>query len=495
MTKIKYTYINLLFVILVTCTGCNKWLDVKPQDGLIKQDFFKTKEHVEGAVIGAYIAASENSVVNQLFRFGEIRADMIALAPAPSSPSFDETQVVQGNILPVNSVADWSNIYRVINYCNLVIDNAPKARESDPTFTPEALNNRLAEMRTLRALLYFYLVRTFRDVPLQLEGVSEDTQIVSLPKSTSQQVLAQIVDDLNFAAENAVEVYVNDVQTKGRVTRYAVNALQADVYLWMNKFAEANAACDKIINSSRYGLVEGIKGEFFEKLYYQGNSAESIFEFQYSTEKPNQFINMFLTPKVFIANGGTLESLFPKDEDLPNAKDLRADSVSYNAADYTIYKYVWTGNGFRPTAESTAHFILYRYADVLLMKAEALAYLGEGEKAIDLINDVRERAKALDITKENVSVSIPSEIENYILKERAREFAFEGKRWFDLLRIARRNNYAKKELIVDAASLNTLPTLQQSYRIKLLDTNSHFLPVPFRDIQANKNLVQNPFYK
>jgi hypothetical protein len=345
-------------------------------------------------------------------------------------------------------------------------------------------------------MLYFYLVRSFGDVPLQLEGVQEDTQIVSLPKSPQAVILAQIVSDLTLAEETAVVSYGNTTADKGRITKWTVLALMADVYLWMDKFTEANEACDKIMDSNRFGLVEGAEATFFNNLYFQGNSAESLFEFQYSSNYLNSFYNLFVLQRSFVANAETMDAVFPKDMQNLTLKDLRSEGVSYNPVDYTIWKYIGTNaTTSRDAASSFAHFPIYRFADVLLMKAEALVYLGKGTDALTFINMVRDRAKALEVTKQNVDTNSPSSMMEYILQERAREFAFEGKRWFDVHRYAKRENYANKSYLINVATANAPSNLVQSLRVKLQDVNSYYLPVPFSDMQANKNLVQNPFYK
>ncbi|MFD2164409.1 RagB/SusD family nutrient uptake outer membrane protein [Paradesertivirga mongoliensis] len=492
-------YRILLALIVVSSASCQKWLDVKPQDGLIKQEFWKTKEQLQSAVTGTYISLVDNNIVSQLFRWGELRADLVMVAQVPGKPSNDEIQLGNGNLLPTNSIADWSGIYRVINNCNQVIDNAAGVSQNDPTVSMKEVNESVAEVKAIRALLYFYLLRSYRDVPLQLQGVSEDTQVMSLPKSGPDEVAAQILEDLKFAEEHAVETFVaNPSFDKGRITKFAVFAIQADVYLWLDRYEEALQACNKVIESGRFRLVPGDGATFFNDLYFEGNSDETIFAFQYTVERPNPFYSMFqAAAKPLTASTAALDEIFKKDINDPEAKDLRAEGVSFHATDLSIWKY--TGKNDKDPREanqSIAKYNIYRYADVLLMKAEALAYIpGNGQAVMDLIDQVRDRARALDVTKQDPDLNNSSSLAQYVFDERGREFAFEGKRWFDLLRFAKRNDYENLDLLIARATLNVPSNLSQSVAIKLSDTNSHYLPVPFRDMQANKNLVQNPFYK
>jgi hypothetical protein len=138
---------------------------------------------------------------------------------------------------------------------------------------------------------------------------------------------------------------------------------------------------------------------------------------------------------------------------------------------------------------------MYRYADVLLMKAEAQNQLGNGQEALDIINLIRARARALVATAQNPAVNDKAGVAEYILKERSREFAFEGKRWFDLLRNAKRNNYQRLDLLLDVVAITVPPNRQQSAIAKFRDKNCHYLPIYSYELTTNKALVQNPFYK
>ena len=129
------------------------------------------------------------------------------------------------------------------------------------------------------------------------------------------------------------------------------------------------------------------------------------------------------------------------------------------------------------------------------MKAEALAELGQGPDAITIINDIRTKRNAIAVTAQNVNPTIKSDVIDYILAERSREFAFEGKRWFDVLRNAKRNNYERIELLINMALSSAPANQQQSIAAKLRDPNSHYLPINDYEMYTNKALIQNPFYK
>ena len=272
-------YIAIFLLTFTSLTSCNKYLELKPQDGLIRQEYWKTKEQVQAAVLGCYGAllaspTGSRSLTETLFLWGELRADM--LAPGNGITS-DETDVMNVNTLATNSVTNWASVYQVINYCNTVIDFAPGVLANDNTFTKQQLNQYLAEVRALRAMLYFTLVKTFRDVPIKTKSTSSDQDLLLLPKTSGDSVLQLVLSDLKYADSNVVFTYGNTVTDKGRINKYSVKALLADVYLWMDNYTECEKACNYIIDSRKFGLLFGTNIAIYDNLYYKGNSAEGIF--------------------------------------------------------------------------------------------------------------------------------------------------------------------------------------------------------------------------
>lgn len=496
---LKKTSIHVIFLAaLLAGSSCKKWLNLEPQDGITSQEFWKTKEQVQAAVIGVYSSllgsAGGKPLTETFFLWGELRADMLA---ATTLATNEEVDIMNANILSTNSITNWRNLYQTINYCNTVIAFAPGVLQQDNTFSQEALNRYLAEVRTIRALLYFYLVRSFGDVPLKLSATSSDQELEQLPKSSQQEVLDQIIDDLKTAEADAVISHGNTDTDKGRITKYSVYALQADVYLWMEKYAECIAACDKIMNAGRFGLVdETTSSVYFSTLYANGNSNESIFEIQFNPQKLNSFYPMFMSNRRFLSNPLVMEELYTVDYLIAENKDFRGDGAAVRTTDGAIWKYMgWNNINLRSANESYANWIVYRFADILLMKAEALNQLDRGSEALDLVRIIRNRARALIATEENPDPTDKRAIADYILEERAREFAYEGKRWYDLLRNAKRNNYERLDLLLSLVSITVSPDRQQSAIAKYKDRNSHYFPIYFYELTTGKQLEQNLFYK
>ncbi|MCK5465549.1 MAG: RagB/SusD family nutrient uptake outer membrane protein, partial [Bacteroidales bacterium] len=169
---------------------------------------------------------------------------------------------------------------------------------------------------------------------------------------------------------------------------------------------------------------------------------------------------------------------------------------------YVLWKYVGTegtpsgisgaaSQGYRiGNKESDANWIVYRYPDIILMKAEALVQQGNFEQAIKLVNLIKARALLEPLS----GISNKNSLEDIILEERAKEFCGEGKRWFDLIRFGRRNNFERMDRLIEILSDNKSYEEAEIIRSKYSNPNSWFLPIYQDEIDQNNKLVQNPYY-
>ena len=485
------TYFTILF------SACDNWLTLEPQDEITGNEYWKTKEQVNAELVGCYSSLLQNpsgssrTLPEYLFLWGELRGDLISYN---SGVKFDEYSVMNGIISQDQSLCNWNDVYRTINYCNTLIAKAPDVLKTDHTFTETQLNQYISEALTIRSLMYFYLVRVFSDVPLKLDATLSDGDNFQIPKSNTSLVLNQIVSDLATAEKNAVTTYGTDKLDKGRVTKYTINAIQADVYLWREQYDSCIIACDKIINSGQFGLVTE-----YRSLFTQGQTGESIFELEFDPQALNPFYTMFSTSKGrrFLAAQRVVDDIYMVDENNPEVNyDRRGNNASIKYSNLSIWKYLGLNSSTgRTEEESYAPWILYRYADVLLMKAEACAQIGRGQETKDLIERVRERAHAIDATAQDPAPDDVDGLTDYVLAERAREFSFEGKRWFDLLRNAKREHYRRIGLLTDLVIKVAPDVRMQTMLNNIQDTLSHYLPIYYYELETNKKLEQNPFYK
>ncbi|HPR30764.1 MAG TPA: RagB/SusD family nutrient uptake outer membrane protein [Prolixibacteraceae bacterium] len=506
LTKIQLGFVAL--ILFFATSSCNDWLYLKPEDGVLVDEFWQSQADLEAGLMGCYASMLGNnvggsmSVSELMLLWGEIRGDMLTYYNEQVN---DYMLVWQGDIKPYNSFCKWSSFYRTINYCNTVLEKGGPILSLDPSFTEDEWNQYRAEALAIRALMYFYLTRVFDEVPLVLDATTNDLQVITQPKASRETIWAQIEADLAEAEKYICFTYNAAPEVdKGRITKHTVWALQADFYLWTEEYAKSESACDKVIQSGKFWLVDG-NMEWITNLYVLGNSPEGIFELQFDVDILNPYFNLFYTNANYRAHPDVMEYFWPTDPYLVDADsaDIRSDRGSYRSGmNYAIWKYIGRSRTeLKSPSEAYSNFIVYRYADILLMKAEAIAAGLEsddpvrGSEALALIQQVRRRAKASVLTDEGEETSKEALL-MYVLKERAREFAFEGKRWFDILRYAKRDNYKRIQTLKNMYQLCAPSTKLLSIQSKLNDPNSHYLPIPQSDIDAsNEQLVQNPFYE
>lgn len=484
--KIKYFLLTLM---LIMQFSCNNWMELIPPEGLIKEEFWKSKEDVEAVLMAAYESLSVMD--RSLFLYGELRGDLLK---GGLTQSTDEQNIMENNIYPDNSFCNWANFYKVINYCNEVIKNAPLVQKIDNTFNDFHKQGYMAEAYFIRSLCYFYLVRIYHEVPLMLDPTDSDNTDVYLPKSSEEVVLNQIVKDLNENRAYAPSgSFITVAANKGRASKSAYDALLADIALWRFKYEEVLSHVEKIEAVEDLLLVPGTK--WFE-IFYPGNSLESIFEFQFdgNLDQPNGTFDLTQQNSLQYSSSQKAIEMFAYEftNELVRGEDVSIAKISEN--NFIIWKYVGQapdGKSVRSgTDRYSCNWIVYRLADVLLMKAEALSQMGRYSEALQIVNEIKERA---NVATRNIAFNAVA-FEDAILEERALEFAYEGKRWFDLMRMGRRNNYARKNKLIEVMVSNASSTQKRVLAAKLTNPFGWYMPIYYTEIERNLKLVQNPYY-
>lgn len=487
INKVKYFFITALVFLSFSCSD---WLELYPPSGLIRDEFWQKKEDVETVLMASYRTFA--NMDNRLFIYGEIRADMLEGDVAQSN---EEELLMESNIFPENGYNNWSDFYKVINYANEVIKNAPLVQEIDNTFTDFQMKSLMAEAYFIRSLSYFYLVRLFRDVPLVLEPTETDDAEIYVTQSTEEVVLNQIVADLEanrtFAPSGGFSTIA---ENKGRASKAAYDALLADIALWQYNYQAVVEHVQRIESSDDIVLMPGSR--WFE-IFYPGNSLESIFEFQFDGSLNQNNGTFGLTNRTSYRYDPSQKAIELFAFEYGSNELVRGEDVTIvkNAEDdFSIWKYVGRspdGQSLRSgTDQNSCNWIVYRFADAYLMKAEALSQLGSYQQAADILNEIRERAGLQPVAIANSAVAF----EDAILEERARELAYEGKRWFDLLRMGRRNNYERKGKLVEIIINNVPSTQKRILSAKLNNPLGWYFPIYQNEMERNRNLVQNPFY-
>jgi tetratricopeptide (TPR) repeat protein len=500
----------LICLLATFLAGCSDWLQLEPESQLTREEFWQSGDDVEAVVAGIY--KEMTGLVEELFKWGDLRGDLFVPG---QNISPDDRRVMDGFIYPENGLNRWEQLYRAINFANTVLKFSPLVVERDQTFDENESRALEAEALYLRSLCYFYLVRIFRDVPLVLEASENDVQDYYPAVSSEQEIFLQITDDLKISVENLPTSYARLEYDKGRATKGAAYALLGDIYLYFEKYQACIDACDQVINSGLYGLVDG---EDWFMNFFPGNSNESIFEIQFDKDlnQTNQLYRMFAPTFAGTYPDGNDEfrvsPFFIKEFEI-DISDRRGGNRTYYSysgggwfsieTTYVLWKYVGTegapstttgaaATGYRlGNKESDANWIICRYPDILLMKAEALVQQGNFEQALELINMVRARALLEPLT----GITNKNMLEDIILEERAKEFCGEGKRWFDLVRFGRRNDFERMDRFIEILAAHKSYEEAEIIRSKYSNPDSWFLPIHQDEIDQNNKLVQNPYYE
>jgi hypothetical protein len=484
--------VGLALALLAVAPACTDLLTEQPKDRISTDAFFQTANDAKAAIAATYRPLSTGSLWGTNLQWAlNAATDESRVGPEEENPNIVAlTQLSWTTTNPYIAGSNaaggaWGGLYQMITRANLVL-----ARVPDITMDDTQKNQILAEAKFLRALGYFYLVRLYGDVPLVL---TPEDQAALGPRTPSADVFAQIVKDATEA--EAVLPATWGSADKGRATKGSAEALLAEQYIWRKQWASAATAAKKIIDSGNYGLQANYINAF---LPGSQNRNEEVFAAQSSsaTGAPAIDIAAWEYPRNMNPNSnggwGTWQPLATFISGYP-AGDYRQEVSFFTSGldpsgkTVTFLPHVYK---FRPTArpgQQDVNWPIYRYADVLLMYAEALNEQGQTAAAIPYVNMIRARARngtgsEARTAPADLSAALDQAATRAaIFDERKWELAFEGKRWFDLVR---------QGFPAFQAAESTDPTVIAG-NIKI---ERMLWPVPQAQIDLNKQLTQNPGY-
>ena len=607
MKKINNIFKASLLTVALGCgtvlTSCTDFLTIYPTNSVIHENYWQTAEDVNGMLATCYQRLQSTSAIERMIIWGDLRGDQIAVR---NNSTNTYKYIVEANLQDNNSYCTWSEFYQAINDANMVLEFAPEVVERDPDFTEGDLDIVLGEMYAIRALSHFYLLRTFRCIPLAYKASVNDGELIDYPQVHPMVALDSIMNDLNRAEglvmrsggfPNSSALY-----NYGRVTRNAVRAMKADVNLWQAAFAsyyaangfeeklamkdsaelvldctvpvntpeyyyrQAIAECDAVLNDLHTRMTEMYEGNpALGKVDLENNQAdiarkasaaynkifgelkdvtslashgEVIFELVFDgTENSsngnrgvsglygihkNDGQGVLCVAKPWIAGAKTNTEMIYHEMDFRAYSNTATaelgssstDNSSPASSEVGIAKYSSASSpgsnrgGYREAGKTfDANWIIYRQTDIMLMKAEALVQLISTEtpaadtedmeilsQAFDLVKAVNDRSLMSEddeLAKE--SFSTKTAIGELVLNERARELAFEGKRWYDLVRLALRTNTTNEVSTLVSAKIEGGGA--SAVKKKLSTMNSLFFPIAKSELNVNPLLGQNPVYK
>ena len=574
----KLGYRSLVGLMGLTMTGCTDFLEIEPQNEIIMEKFWTDKNDVHSIITGCYSAFQSEANVKRMMIWGEFRSDNIYIGDNINNDG-DLQKVILENIDAKNGYINWDGFYDVINRCNTVIRFAPGVAAKDPAYTQSELKADIAEVTGLRSLAYFYLIRTFRDVPYSSEAFIDDSQKMDLPATPFETVLDSLISSLEAVVGDAVQYYPDDtpIYQTGRITQDAIYAMLCEMYLWKQDYDNCIRYADIVINSKKkiaednrkqssnyastggadpYELTNGYPlvpsqltgknfGNAYETIFGSDNNArrnaqEIIFQLvfddkpQTSGKTANSAVNTFygnasariglVAPPNFMLEERDAE---PSNRVVFAASNKKMDARLYenfSTDDKNIHKYTTddiTIEALSSTpkarysskytqGQNGSNWVIYRLSDIMLLKAEALSQkLLEGsteevvehnksilDEAFTLVNAVNKRSLCYPLSELKDTLvrdeyKDKTAMDKLVYQERQRELMFEGKRWYDLVRISRRTGNTSD---LSVAALRKVQTSSALIQNKLSKMDAIYWPYNNEEVKVNKNLIQNPAF-
>ena len=481
----KYRKVCLVFLLSIFFVACNEeYLEVSDPNNLTPDTFWKTEQDAIKAITGTY-ALFQYQVWGGVWGFYEVhfmnhecRSDLIHLYDMWSP--FGGMSTYEPSLTSYVLADYWSFSYQGLYAANQVIENVPDMGLSNGA-------EFVAEAKFLRAYAHYRLLTSFGNI-IMVTSTPQSSADYYREQSSQAEVLAQIEKDLLEAKSGLPASW--DSKWLGRATKGAASTLLAKTYLWQSKYSEAATELQEVVNSGNYALVDD-----FSSLFDGSNehSSESIFELNFTMNDdggrieraalsgmqewkmatPNEYMRgLFLNDKK--ADG----ELSPRVLQTIKFTDLATDELGdigwtkYNKWDTE------TNNGY-PGWQSGANFIIFRYADVLLLLSECLNELGSTTEAEVYLNQVRTRAQV-----PSVNGLTQEEFREHVRHvERPLELISECERYYDLLRWYKDGDL--KSVLVDHGR-----EAGESFD----NQNDLYYPIPASEVTANPLLNQNPGY-
>ncbi|WKN44700.1 RagB/SusD family nutrient uptake outer membrane protein [Tunicatimonas pelagia] len=480
----KTHYIHTLTLILILLLGVNACniLEEDPEHLLVTDNFYQSEGDAVAAVNTIYNRMYTRMYERSMQLMVDLPTDDYKNGQGMNNPFLIDLEFLRITTENQFVAQIWQDHYDGINRANTLINRAP-----DIDMDEELKNRLIAEARFLRGLFYFNLVRFYGDVPIILED-TQSLDNLNVTRDPADQVYQQLISDLMFATDNLPISYL-DNQT-GRATQGAAKALLGKVYLTQQDWANAGQTLGEIVNNEAaygYGLHENFADNWNP---ITENGMEAIFSAQFMQDPGNGNILMRSTvPRSRVPGLVGWEADIPTQEvyDLFEEEDERRAVTFYTSyeQDGEMYEFPWPlfYKYFDPsqanaTNQSNANIHILRYADVLLMYAEALNEQGgPTPEAYEAINRVRRRAH--NDTDHNLTGLSQADFRDAVYLERRLELVMETHRWFDLVRTGRFVEVMQNHDENGGTSV-------QAYNV--------LMPIPQREIDTNPNLTQNTGY-
>ena len=514
---------NILFlsgsftVLFLLFASCEKMLEL-PNDSLLPEDKAYVDEFsARSSVMGVYALLQD--VAQQLIILGELQGDLLTVTENADN---DLRQLNEHRADATNIYVDPRGFFKVIVNCNEVLHKIARARENDENISALELATYMAELKLIRAWVYFKMVQLYGQVPYFEEPLSDYNESLGLAsKLDSLQTEDYILDTLLAQIVGVDTFELNMLEESPffalRFTKFTNWALQGDIHLWRNNYGQAQLIYDRVADiMASEGFAGTTRLPYINAWDFQEVNWKDIFQFNYSSG-PFETMAILVIPfsklynqqhslqRLFIYGEGGEYLLRPTDYilntyqaqqviryeiqpqprgtpgDLNRGKEVTYDSIDGHPV---VFKY----SLFREPFDNDAGILIYRTADFHLKTCEVYARLRKTKDALAHLNEgnlyksawgtgTRTRANLTSVSVEDLRFVEP--VEDLIVEERAMELAFEGHRWFDLMRIARHRE--DPAYLADKVSAKfSDEQKREQVRNRLMDMNNWYLPLKLK---------------
>ncbi|TYR37323.1 RagB/SusD family nutrient uptake outer membrane protein [Sphingobacterium phlebotomi] len=495
--KMKPIKLMITAALLSICIiSCSDFFEVTPESSIQEDDFYKTEADLNASAIGMYESLAKEA--HKFLLWGDARADLVTTGQLEPDPYINE--FVVNNVSTNNPYTSYAGIYRTIARCNRQMEKVYDVHKLDKNITDRDAGAFYAEALLLRAICYYQLVRTFDEFPLITSDYAEQIRYVNavgdtITESTLSLTPGQIESILSMPADKQ-EVWTlifSDAQTAlgllpinyrwnggaslsskeryGRVSQVLAALFAGEIALWLGDYQSASSFCDLPIRNTAYSL--GVSGTWMNQFTSTSAANHSMFLLGYEynqgfeTNRLQEFTSSARSDggKYYLKPATAIVDALYTDNYSDTDADIR-EQFSYKVldGDTVIWKYIGLDNvsSRRPPYQSNASWPVLRSADAYLIKALADLRLNNYSSAFNFVNQVREARGLVKLDNLTFPYTDKELMEDMIFAERAREFAFEGRRWYDLmLRSQMNGRNMLADVVAEKYSLEERATIKE----------------------------------
>ncbi|SFC66854.1 Starch-binding associating with outer membrane [Zunongwangia mangrovi] len=453
--KIRKKYIYIV-VALILFTSCEDFLEKEPFHQPVQQNFWQTSEDVESGLNGAYalLRVAFNDKV-AYYTYGDVPSDQFSYT---GYEDYDNIRMYNlGERLNENSsyrtmvhMRDWTNFYKVINHVNTIIAKTQEISVNE--FDSEQdKNNKIGEAYFLRGFTYFYMTRIWGDLPLLTEYIRDPVNQPYVARSPKEEIWDQINSDLTMASDLLTWGYNRGVNNAIRGSKGATLATLAHLHAWQGNYDQVANVTQTLLENGGYALIPGNQYETM----FDNPTTENIFEISSQLEDEEEFqedgeftigrkllkfpytVREFQVEPEWRFDVNRFRTLFNVQDGETNDSipDLRLQQVFEDIGSFMPITTKYDNTGFEFPDETRGFYvdnniIIFRLAGIMLLRAEALAAMGQTSGSIELLDQVRARVGLEPYNGEQ-------ELFTAVMEERARELWAEGHRFYDMIRMKR----------------------------------------------------------